>query len=72
MCEPLTAVAGRPYDTRAFSKHLETLADTGRGPVLQKRGTARTARYRFANPLLQPYVVLRGVSEGRVSPARLR
>jgi Cdc6-like AAA superfamily ATPase len=70
--EPLTDVAGRPYETRAFAKHLETLADSDRGPVLQKRGTARTARYRFANPLLQPYVVLRGVSEGRVSPSKLR
>jgi DNA transposition AAA+ family ATPase len=69
---PLTAVAGKPYDTRAFAKHLETLADDDRGPVLQKRGAARTARFRFANPLLQPYVVLRGVSEGRVSPTSLR
>jgi Cdc6-like AAA superfamily ATPase len=70
--EPLTALAGREYETRAFAKHLDALADGERGPVLHKRGSTRTARYRFANPLLQPYVVLRGLSEGRVKPAALR
>ena len=70
--EPLSEVAGRPYDTQAFAKHLERLAEDERGAILQKRGTARSARYRFANPLLQPYVLLRGVSEGRVKPSALR
>ena len=70
--EPLTAVAGRPAETRAFAKHLDALADGERGPVLHKRGASRNARYRFANPLLQPYVLLRGLSEGRVKPAALR
>ena len=70
--EPLTTVAGRPYETRAFAKHLDALAAGDRGPVLHKRGATRNARYRFANPLLQPYVLLRGLSEGRVKPAALR
>jgi hypothetical protein len=40
--------------------------------VLQKRGSPRQFRYRFVNPLLQPYVVMRGLSEGAVSPKGLR
>ena len=70
--DPLTEVAGRPYDRQTFARHLEQLAADERGAVLHKRGTAGAARYRFANPLLQPYVLLRGVSEGRVSPSALR
>ncbi|MFY9579349.1 MAG: hypothetical protein WAQ33_08485 [Gaiellaceae bacterium] len=32
----------------------------------------RTSRYRFLNPLLQPYVAMRGVSEGLVRVQDLR
>jgi ATPase subunit of ABC transporter with duplicated ATPase domains len=34
--------------------------------VLQRRQEAGADRYRFVNPLLQPYVVMRGLSEGLV------
>ncbi len=36
--------------------------------VLQKRDD----RYRFANPLLQPYVVMRGLAEGRIKASDVR
>jgi hypothetical protein len=52
--------------TTEFARHLERLADTARGNVLQKQGAGRTSRFRFVNPLLQPYVAMRGVSEGVV------
>ncbi len=32
--------------------------------VLQRRQESGADRYRFVNPLLQPYVVMRGLSEG--------
>jgi Cdc6-like AAA superfamily ATPase len=40
--------------------------------VLQRRQEAGSARYRFVNPLLQPYVVMRGLSEGLVKPRDVR
>jgi hypothetical protein len=66
---PLSAIMDRPYEIPAFSRHLNELSDaTGdRGPVLQKAGTTRKFRFRFINPLLQPYVVLRGLSEEMIS-----
>jgi hypothetical protein len=36
--------------------------------VLQKRDD----RYRFSNPLLQPYVVMRGLAEGRIRASDVR
>jgi Cdc6-like AAA superfamily ATPase len=68
----LTTIAGRELEPEAFATHLDDLAGGERGPVLHRRGAGRAPRYRFANPLLQPYVVLRAVSEGRVKPSGLR
>lgn len=42
---------------------LEQLAELG---VLERRDSAEGPRYRFANPLLPPYVVMRGVAAGVV------
>jgi hypothetical protein len=40
--------------------------------VLQRRSDAGADRYRFVNPLLQPYVVMRGLSEGLVKARDVR
>jgi Cdc6-like AAA superfamily ATPase len=64
--EPLSRILGKELRTTEFARHLERLSDTARGNVLQKHGAGRTARFRFVNPLLQPYVAMRGVSEGLV------
>lgn len=71
--EPLSAIMGRPYDIPAYSQHLNELSDQSgeRGPVLQKIGTTRKFRFRFINPLLQPYVVMRGLAEDAIDNALL-
>jgi energy-coupling factor transporter ATP-binding protein EcfA2 len=68
---PLRAVAGKEYESRAFARHLDRLADEGRGQVLERRATAGGVRYRFGNPLLQPYVLMRGLAEGAIRPETL-
>lgn len=70
--EPLSTITGKPCETAAFAGHLEELSTNRRGPVLQKRGTPRRFRYRFANPLLQPYVVMRGLSDGLIRQKDIR
>jgi Cdc6-like AAA superfamily ATPase len=70
--ERLSGITGKEHPTASFAQHLDELAQPDRGPVLQKRGAPRRFRYRFVNPLLQPYVVMRGLSEGSVSPKGLR
>jgi Cdc6-like AAA superfamily ATPase len=51
--------------------YLDTLADPAHGSLLQRRGAANP-RYRFVNPLLQPYVLMRALSEGTVAPELLQ
>jgi energy-coupling factor transporter ATP-binding protein EcfA2 len=54
-----------------LSGELDRLADGEEEPVLQ-RGGAGSRRYRFANPLLQPYVVMRGLTDGLVKARDVR
>lgn len=70
--DPLSMIMGKPYDIPAFAQHLNDLSESQRGPVLQKKGTTRRFRYRFINPLLQPYVIMKGLSEELIEPAALQ
>lgn len=67
---PLNDLSGKSYAMAAFTGNLASLASSDRGPALQQREFAdRRKRYRFANPLLQPYVLLKAVSTGVLSYA---
>ena len=60
--EPMSRIMGRTYEVTAFARHLEQFCQPERGPVLQKQGVRRRYRYRFINPLLQPYILFHGLS----------
>lgn len=60
----LGRIVDKPVGRAAFSQRLAALADDTRHAVLHKHGPSKAPRYRFSDPLLQPYVAMRGVSEG--------
>lgn len=60
-------VMGQELDIPAFASHLNKFSSEGRGEILQKVGFERRYRYRFRNPLLQPFVVMQGIADGRIS-----
>lgn len=69
----LNEITGTKYAMAAYTGNLAKLALDERGPALQVRVFAdNRKRYRFANPLLQPYVLLKAVSEDRVPMERIR
>jgi hypothetical protein len=57
---------GQRYEIPAFAPHLKKFLEPERGSVLQREGEPRRFFYHFANPLLQPYVILNGLSEGLI------
>jgi Cdc6-like AAA superfamily ATPase len=62
--EPLSKIMHKQYEIPGFSQHLDKFSsDPTRGPVFEKAGTSRRFRFRFINPLLQPYVIMRGLSD---------
>jgi hypothetical protein len=64
--DALGRILDKPPGSAALARQLDELSGEDRGAVLQKHGPAKAARYRFVDPLLQPYVAMRGVSEGVV------
>lgn len=64
--EPLARM-GTPMEIPAFASHLNKFSSDDRGNVLKKAGQQRRYRYRFRNPLLQPFVVMHGLSSGLVT-----
>jgi Cdc6-like AAA superfamily ATPase len=67
VAKPLSAIMGRSYDVPSFARHLTDFASDDRGGVLTKTGKARRYRYRFENPLMQPFVIIHGLSTGLLS-----
>jgi hypothetical protein len=65
--QPLQEITGRDLEIPTFAQHLNDFCDPKRGPILQKSGVKRLFRYRFINPLVQPYVIMQGIKSGRIS-----
>ena len=55
-----------------FIKHLNAFCDLKRGAVLHKEERTGSPRFRFTNPLLQPYVLMRGLAEKTISDDDLK
>lgn len=69
---PLSIVMKEEYDTGKFGQHLKKLCEAERGRILELIGTPRRFRYRFVEPLMQPYVILRGLKDGLITKEQLK
>jgi hypothetical protein len=62
---PLNKIIPRKnYQASTFALHMNAFMEKDRGAVLQRTGTPRNYRYRFSDPMMQPYVILRGLQDG--------
>ena len=68
--EPMSRVLEKCVDIPAFARHLNEFCEAEHGSVLERVGIARKYRYRFTNPMLQPYVILKGIAENKLSDMR--
>ena len=68
---PMTVIMGRAYDIPAFARHMNEFCEPSRGPILQRIGAPRNYRFRFANPLMQPFVIMDGMSKSIIDDAKL-
>jgi hypothetical protein len=60
--DPLTKIMGKAYEIPTFTRHLNEFSAESRGPILQKIGSSRRFRFRFVNPLMQPFVISHGIA----------
>ena len=63
---PYSRIMKRDQTISSFSRHLHGLCGEDRGAVLQKFGQSHSYRFRFADPMMQPYVLMRGLESGLV------
>ena len=61
---PLQAILGKSVGIDGFNRNLREFTEPKRGAVLQDKGSERLYRYRFKNPAMQPYVIMKGIQDG--------
>lgn len=71
VAEPLRLITAKNYKIPAFARHLKDFCDPSRGPILERRGKPKKIQYRFVKPLMEPYVVLRGLADGLIAEDQL-
>lgn len=59
--DPMTKIMGKYYDIPAFAPHISAFCQDDRGPALRRRGTPKNYQFRFKDPLMQPYAVMRAL-----------
>jgi Cdc6-like AAA superfamily ATPase len=64
---PIRVITKKDYDIPSFAQHLNEFSDEKRGPILLKTGETRRYRYRFINPLMQPFVIMQGFKSGKLT-----
>jgi hypothetical protein len=69
---PLRVVTSKQYEIPNFAQHLSEFSDAKRGNILKKIGESRRFRYRFTNPLMPPFVIMRGFNDKKVTGDVLR
>ena len=64
--DPLEKILGRTMTIAQYQNHLNDWHTEKRGEILQRTGESRSYRFRFVEPTMQPYILMRGISEGMI------
>jgi hypothetical protein len=66
--KPLAAMLQRE-ETKVslFGQHLKSLCEPDRGAILEQIGTDRKFRYRFVEPMMQPFILVQGLRTGQIT-----
>ncbi|MGD1922118.1 MAG: AAA family ATPase [Pleurocapsa sp.] len=70
--KPISLIMNKKYRTPGFARHLKDFCEEKRGNVLCLKGSARSYRFRFVNPMMQPYVIMHGLASGLINQEDLK
>jgi energy-coupling factor transporter ATP-binding protein EcfA2 len=65
--KPMSLIMKKKYQTTGFSRHLNDFCEDKRGSILCKRGNERNYRFRFVDPMMQPYIIMYSLANGLIS-----
>ena len=60
-------ITGKQYEIPSFAQHLNEFCEEKRAHVLEKTGGKRRYKFRFRNPLMQPFVIMQGFASKRIN-----
>jgi Cdc6-like AAA superfamily ATPase len=63
---PLCEIVGKKIEIPAFARHLKDFSER-RGTILEQKGR----KYRFRKPLMEPFVILRGLADNLINEGQL-
>jgi Cdc6-like AAA superfamily ATPase len=67
VAEPLNRIVpGKAYKASTFAFHMNAFCEDQRKHVLEKFGEPRNQRYRFTDPAMPPFVVVKGLADGLI------
>jgi len=59
--QPLSKIRKRSVTYGNFQRQLTEFVSEGRGQILIRRGRNRQFRYRFRDPMMQPYIIIKAI-----------
>jgi Cdc6-like AAA superfamily ATPase len=68
---PMFTITNHDYKIAAYVTHLAEFSDEKRGKILLRSGQKRRYRYKFSDPLMQPYIIMQGILNKQISPQSL-
>lgn len=73
VCSPLSAILKRAklVEIAAFQQHLKKFIAEERGEILVRKGRERAYQFRFNDPIMQPFVIMKGIEQGLVDPSAM-
>ena len=67
--EPYSAILKEKKRIAHFEKHLRRFSSEEGGNILIKRGGNRQQTFRFSDPMMQPFVIIRGIQSKMIDDA---
>jgi hypothetical protein len=61
---PLSELLHRERSIPDYARHLKDFCSHNRGFILEKEGNHKNYRYRFTDPMMQSFVIMKGLKDG--------
>jgi len=65
-------ITNKQLEIPAFARHLKEFRDSSRGPILERRGEKFRYQYKFIDPLMEPYVVMKGLADKLITDDQIQ
>jgi hypothetical protein len=69
---PLTRVLKKQAKIENFNRHLKAFCDEASGPILKPIEFRSGPQYRFINPLMQPFALMKGMALKKITEEDLK